>query len=347
MYVCLNYIGNKSARSRQSITRPSGGMGIGGVIDLREILDDLIKRCPKLFNLNDIDERYRGLHSGEEDGGGGGPYCIVAMQECSRMNILISEILSNLDECLKGLNGQLNMSEDMDQIISCLKRNEVPGRQIHSTKGWERIAWSSRKSLGSWYNDFLLRVAQLEGWSKTLALPYSVWLPGLVNPQGLLTAIKQVTARRKALPLDGMTLDTHATRMYKVLDASVLAMYPEDGIFIHGLHLEGARWCDDSEAADTTYLVNGLTCAGHLVASRLKQLLTPMPVIYVKAVQAQQEWTAESVGYLRGDKTLYECPVYLTSARGSTFVFLSTLKSVSPVHRWVLAGVALLMQSDD
>jgi dynein heavy chain len=331
---------------------PSAGPGL----ELRGILDDLIRRCPKLFNLNDIDERYRGLYCGEDDGGSGGPYCIVAMQECARMNILISKILGNLDECLKGLNGQLNMSEDMDQVISCLKRNEVPGRNIHQSQGWESIAWPSRKSLGSWYNDFLLRVAQLESWSRTLTLPFSVWLPGLVNPQGLLTAIKQVTARRNSLPLDFMTLDTHATRMYKVTDASVLGIYPVDGIFIHGLYLEGARWCDDSEAADSIYTVNGMTCAGHLKGSRLKQLLHPMPVIYVQAVQAQPTWTAESVGYLRGDKALYECPVYLTSARGSTFVFLSTLRTVSPqnqertavIHRgWILAGVALLMQSDD
>jgi hypothetical protein len=37
----------------------------------------------------------------------------------------------------------------------------------------------------------------------------------------------------------------------------------------------------------------------------------------------------------------------LTSARGATFVFLSTMKTVAPVNKWILAGVALLMQSDD
>lgn len=199
----------------------------------------------------------------------------------------------------------------------------------------------------------------------------------------LRTLTLQVTARKNKLPLDNMSLDTHVTRMRKVTDATTLALYPEDGIFVHGLLIEGARWTDDEEAGDMTYLMGGencprcrvciallpsflfecwvdvllllfyiiwatgTPCAGHLTDSRLKQLLTPMPIIYVKAVQVQPDWSPESVGYIRGDDTLYECPVYLTSARGPTFVFLSTLRTKNPVHRWVLAGVALLMQSDD
>lgn len=144
-----------------------------------------------------------------------------------------------------------------------------------------------------------------------------------------------------------MSLDTHVTRMYRVADALMQATYPDDGIFVHGLLMEGARWTDEEESAEDLYTVNSTACAGHLTESRLKQLLTPMPVLYVTAVQVQPEWSPESVGYLRGDPGLYECPVYTTTARGNTFVFLSTLKTKDPVHRWVLAGVALLMQSDE
>lgn len=146
-----------------------------------------------------------------------------------------------------------------------------------------------------------------------------------------------------------MSLDTHVTRMYRVADALMHATYPEDGIFVHGLMMEGARWTDEEESSEHVYTAVGssTSCAGHLTESRLKQLLTLMPVVYVKAVAVQAAWSPESVGYLRGDPHLYECPVYTTSARGPTFVFLSTLKTVQPVHKWVLAGVALLMQSDD
>lgn len=144
-----------------------------------------------------------------------------------------------------------------------------------------------------------------------------------------------------------MSLDTHVTRMYRAADAIVQANYPEDGIYVHGLLMEGARWTDEEESSELVYNVGSTVCAGFLTESRLKQLLTPMPVMYIKAVPVQPEWIPESIGYLRNDPHLYECPVYLTSARGGTFVFLSILKTKDPVYRWVLAGVALLMQSDE
>ena len=163
----------------------------------------------------------------------------------------------------------------------------------------------------------------------------------------ILSFLNQVTARKNKLPLDNMSLDTFVTRMYRVTDALVLGVYPEDGVFVHGLLMEGARWTDEEESVDDAYTIANTPCAGHLTESRLKVLLTPMPLLYVKAVQVQPDWSPESVGYLRSDPSLYECPVYLTSARGFTFVFLSTLRTLSPVHKWILAGVALLMQSDD
>lgn len=116
---------------------------------------------------------------------------------------------------------------------------------------------------------------------------------------------------------------------------------------MHGLLMEGARWTDEEESADNMYTETNVVCAGNLIDSKLKVLLEPIPIMYVKAIPVMPSWSPECVGYLRSDPKLYECPVYLTSARGGTFVFLSVLKSVDPTHRWVLAGVALLMQSDD
>jgi dynein heavy chain len=309
---------------------------------LRETLAELTKKCPPLFNLIELSDRSKQRVLDPD-----GPYTVVLIQECTRLNTLLTEISYTLDELQKGLNGQLNMSQGMEEMAECLEINQVPGRNPFHVCNWERLAWASKKSLSSWFSDLLLRRNQLVDWSKTLVLPYSIWLPGLMNPTALLTAIKQVTARKRKLPLDSMSLDTHVTRMYRAADALILAAYPEDGIFVHGLQMEGARWTDEEESSDHVYSVGSTSCAGVLIESRLKQLLTPMPVMYVKAVQVQPHWSPESVGYLRGDPNLYECPVYLTSARGPTFVFLSTMKTVDPCSRWVLAGVALLMQSDD
>ena len=117
---------------------------------------------------------------------------------------------------------------------------------------------------------------------------------------------------------------------------------------MHGLFIEGARWStlEEAEEKGTKENVSGTECAGSIVESRLKELLPMMPVIYVKAVQVKPSWIAESVGYMRPESTLYNCPVYLTTFRGPTYTCLATLKTKLPIEKWVLAGVALVMQSD-
>ena len=42
------------------------------------------------------------------------PYVVVAIQECSRMNVLLTEIRRSLTELQKGLSGALNMSRQMN-----------------------------------------------------------------------------------------------------------------------------------------------------------------------------------------------------------------------------------------
>lgn len=137
--------------------------------------------------------------------------------------------------------------------------------------------------------------------------------------------------------------ETHVTDMW---DASEVKEYAKDGTYIHGLFIEGARWPRGDEAGDQ-FDVSGTTCAGSLCDSKLKELMPSMPVIYVKSVPIQPQWEASPVGYLRHDPTIYECPVYSTSFRGPTYVFMSTLKTNDNASKWVQRGVALLLQTDD
>lgn len=82
--------------------------------------------------------------------------------------------------------------------------------------------------------------------------------------------------------------------------------------------------------------------------AQLKELLPTMPVMYVRAVAVDPAWEASEVGYLRNDRTVYECPVYTTTYRGPTFIFLATLKvedGCNP-NQWILRAAALITQSD-
>ncbi|KAM6338976.1 LOW QUALITY PROTEIN: dynein axonemal heavy chain 11 [Podargus strigoides] len=65
----------------------------------------------------------------------------------------------------------------------------------------------------------------------------------------------------------------------------------------------------------------------------LKELTPAMPVIFVRAIPADQ----------RESKYVYECPVYKTKSRGPTYIWTFNLKSTERPAKWVLAGVALLL----
>mmetsp|Transcript_25635 Transcript_25635/g.52563 ORF Transcript_25635/g.52563 Transcript_25635/m.52563 type:complete len:263 (+) Transcript_25635:3-791(+) len=262
------------------------------------------------------------------------------------MNALISEIRKSISDLDKGLKGQLNMSQAMEDLVSAFNMNQWPGRDPFSKCMWEKLAWPSQKNLSSQFSDMLLRVDQLAKWTEELETPKSIWLPGLFNPSSYLTAAQQVTARDTGVALDKMTIETHFTNMW---DASDVKDYAKDGTYIQGLYLEGARW-SQGEGAGDAYEVSGTICSGYLCNSKLKELMSPAPVIYIKIVPIQQHWEASSVGFLRHDPQIYECPVYTTSFRGPTYVFMATLRiddSASTVAKWTLLGVALLLQTND
>jgi len=315
-----------------------------GATALRSTLHGIMSRLPPAFNLFELDEKAKPLLEKEQ-----GPYVVVALQECARMNKLTEVMKNSLSKLQKGLDGALNMTGPMEDLASALSTNEVPGRNPFHATSWEKYAWWSKKSLSSWFLDLLARIEQLQQWTSTLELPYSMWLSGLFNPSAFNTAVMQVTARKKGLPLDNMTTETHITT---TMDPSKMTAHPENGAYIHGVFIEGARWAGagpnaDEDEAGEPWMVDNAECSGFLMDSHLKDLLPAMPVIYLKAVEVQNGWEPSSVGYLRNAHDVLETPVYITTFRGPTYLFLATLTSTESLSKWVLASVALILQSDD
>jgi dynein heavy chain len=54
---------------------------------------------------------------------------------------------------------------------------------------WIKYAYFSLKDLTSWYDDLLLRIAQLDEYSEEMTPPKSLWISGMFNPMSFLTAI--------------------------------------------------------------------------------------------------------------------------------------------------------------
>jgi dynein heavy chain len=329
----------------KTIQSLSGGSGDGGGAGsgAAAVMNDLLERLPEPFELIGLKERAAPLQITET-----GPYVTDALQECTYMNVLTNEMRRSLVELGKGLKGQLNMSQTMEDLVTALAKNEVPGRNPWSLASWEKLAWFSKKGLISWFLDMVKRIDQLVMWTEELVRPFSIWISGLFNATAYLTAVKQVTARATKMALDEMSVLTYVTTLYTPEEA---LEHPKDGAFVHGFFMEGARWPMGDEVADCAEKVppvdrDGVQCAGHIVDSKLKELLPAMPLVYIKAVKTQPTWESTSVGVVHNDPTIYDCPIYITTFRGPTYVALATLETADPCSKWVLAGVALVFQED-
>ncbi|TEA24768.1 hypothetical protein DBR06_SOUSAS11110014 [Sousa chinensis] len=236
------------------------------------------------------------------------PYVVVALQECKRMNVLTQEIQRSLRELDLGLKGELTMTSDMENLQDALYLDTVP-------EPWARRAYPSTAGLAAWFLDLLNRIRELEAWTGDFTMPPTVWLTGFFNPQSFLTAIMQSTARKNEWPLDQMALQCDVTKKNREEFRSP----PREGAYIHGLFMEGARW--DAQA-------------GVITEGKLKELAPPMPVLLLKAIPADKQ----------DCRSTYPCPVYKTCQRGPTYVWTLHLKTKEKPSKWVLAGVALLLQ---
>jgi len=172
----IGYLTNTSEELFNLIMQVQGGGGGGGKgrkEDAAKIyIDKFLEQLPENFLLLEITGRVQDFN----------PYIVVAIQEVERMNFLLSEIRISLTELDQGLKGQLNITDAMDLLCTALSMNRVP-------KGWEEKAYPSLKNLADWFSDLLLRYAQLAEWTRTLEVPFSLWISGLFNPMSFLTAI--------------------------------------------------------------------------------------------------------------------------------------------------------------
>jgi dynein heavy chain len=337
---CFNDILNIGGGSSSGGGDGDDGSGGGGFV--KNILDDLLSRLPEDFVMVIILEKAKPLLEDLIKS----PFVVVALQECTRMNTLLSEIRRTLVELDKGLQGQLNMSDSMEDLVKAFTINQWPGRNPFSKCTWEKLAWPSMKNLVFQFSDMLKRVTQLVLWTETLDRPRCLWLPGLFSPSAYLTAILQTTGRMTGWALDKMTTETHITTISEPQGPSLVKTQPENGVYVHGLFLEGARWPVGDEVEEKTIL-GGAEVGGALMDGRLKELLPQLPIVYIRACEVEPSWEASGVGYLRHVDGIYECPVYFTTFRGPTYVFLATLQTVDPKSKWVLAGTAVIMQTND
>jgi hypothetical protein len=273
---------------------------------IADLLDQLSQDTEVMFDIEDIESSLdmQDIH----------PFENVLLQECLLSNKLIQKILNDVKELRMGLNGELTMTKNMERLGTDLAVDMVP-------LDWSKISYPTQRSLPSWLMDLKLRIDQLKDCvGRGLQLPMVTWISGLFNPVSFLTAVLQTHARATNTEFDRLTTSTEVLKR-QITDISSQA---KEGNYLTGLYLEGARWD---------------VMANNIVASYPKQMFCKMPVVLVKAAVASTDTSAN----VQVQRQTYMCPVYRTTRRCETFVFTANLKTKAPPAKWVMAGVALLM----
>jgi dynein heavy chain len=237
-----------------------------------------------------------------------GPYQFVFLQECEYMNVLVFEMVRSLAELQLGFKGELTMSPAMEGLANCLYLETISPK-------WQKYGFPSTRALMSWLPNLKERCEQLNDWvAEPLTIPKVVDISKFFNPQSFLNAIKQLTCQQQQLELDKLQVFTEVTKR----DAKGVDAAARDGAFVSGMFLEGARW--DLNA----------NC---LEESKPKEMFFKMPVINCRAGPAAD----------REEKNIYICPTYCVPTRRPYFVFAAQLRTKLPPAKWVLGGVALIL----
>jgi len=266
------------------------------------------------------------------------PLNVFLFQEIECLDRVIRIVRATLRDLKLAIKGEIIMTPQLQEALDSVSTAKPPTHWFTDASGAE-FAWTL-PSLSLWFAGLLRRYEQLSAWLRS-GRPPIFWLTGFFNPQGFLTAMRQeVTRRHKAekWALDDVVLHSNVSKYLKqekwmasvsgdTKTAKSNKVITQDGVYLEGLFLEGAK----------------LDKEGILADSDPKELYVEFPIVHVTAV------TSEESRRIARSGRFYECPVYTKKRRTDlNYVFMMRIKSSAAFHAnfWVLRGVALLCSKE-
>jgi dynein heavy chain len=309
---CAQDEASKLLQGMQSMVSLESGGGGGQSAD--DVMDStaasIQERLPKPFPMDICEEKFPTLYEESMN--------TVVKQECLRYNKLLWEMDANLKDFRKAIKGLIVMTSDLEALGKSMLVNEQP-------ELWVKKGPLSLKPLSSWYLDILARCAFFQMWYDLGAPPPVYWISGIFFPQAFFTGAMQNFARKYNEEID--LLSFRHTVMDQVRDPKIeLTRPPEDGVYIYGIFLEGARWSRDDHKIED---------------SRPKELFTELPSLLFLPVKNRVV-----------NELDYRCPCYkvvsrkgtlLTTGHSTNFVLYVELKTDTQIDKWIKAGMAAFL----
>ena len=169
--------------------------------------------------------------------------------------------------------------------------------------------------------DLVKRLDMLTSWLDN-GPPEKFWISGFYFTHAFLTGVAQNFARKYKIPIDNVSFDFEC-----LAKGGDYGKKPEDGAYVYGMFVEGARWCYEEEI---------------LKESEAKVLYSEAPMIWLQPCEPEN----------KKDFPHYLCPVYRTPERKGTlattghstnFVIDLRIPSDEPADHWIRRGVAFLL----